>query len=66
MKVNEIENELKKVLNLDKIQYLKSDDIAIYFEGREGQTSIQVKYVHGKVYIKNKEKWNIIKGLMIH
>lgn len=65
MKLDEISNELKKLLALDKVEYLKSDDIAIYFDAKKGQASIKIKYVLGRVYIQNQGDWNIVKGLII-
>lgn len=65
MKLDEISNELKKALALDNVEYLKRDDIAIYFGANKGLTSIQIKYVLGRVYIKNEGNWKRIKGLII-
>lgn len=66
MERNDIENELKRVLELDIIRFVKSDDIAFYYEGSKGEQIISIKYVTGRVFIKSKESWNLLKEIFIN
>lgn len=60
-----LENEIKNILNLDTVKYIKSDDIAKYFVGNKNGQQIQIKFVSGKIFIRNKDNWDLVRGMFI-
>lgn len=60
-----LETEIMNKLNLDSAKYIKSDDIAKYFVGSKNGQQIKIKLVSGRIFIRNKENWDLVHGMFI-